>query len=268
MCLIFQAVSYLSTLELRRLLIDTTDPGKQEYLSLLEGVLAEENATISVIISTHWHQDHVGSIEDVKLSKLVSDDCKIWKFPRLDATEDYGSLKFLDLTDRQEFDLNDGTKLKVFHTPGHTTDHIILFNEQTKALFSGDCILGEGTAVFEDLHDYMKSLEIILQLQPDKIYPGHADVIDDQPVDKIQYYINHRNERERQILDAITNSKEPLTDMGIVKIVYTTTPRYLYPAAATNVNQHLIKLKKEGKVVEIEKNNQVLWKASDQGNKL
>lgn len=252
----------------RRLLIDTTDPGKRDYLNILEGVLNEENATISTIIATHWHHDHVGSIEDVKLKKLVSDDCKIWKFPRSDATEDYGSLKFLDLVDRQEFDLNDGTKIKIYHTPGHTTDHIILFNETTKELFSGDCILGEGTAVFEDLFDYMKSLEIIMQLQPAIIYPGHADVIADKPIEKIQYYINHRNERERQILETIFNSKEPLTGLAIVKIVYTTTPSYLYSAALKNVDQHLIKLKKEGKVVEVEKNNEVSWKASSQGNKL
>lgn len=213
------------------------------------------------------HHDHVGSIEDVK--QFVSEDCTIWKFPRSDASEESGT-KFLDLVDRQEFDLDGKTKLKVFHTPGHTTDHVILFNEETKSVFSGDMILGEGTAVFESLYDYMKSLEIVLQLQPSVIYPGHADIIDDNPVEKIQFYINHRNERERQILEALTNKKEPLTALGIVKIVYTTTPRYLFPAAVVNVNQHLLKLKKEEKVVEIEKNKEVFWKLSGscQENKL
>jgi endoribonuclease LACTB2 len=251
-------------IDFRRLLIDTTDPYTPDYVKQLEQVLKEENSSISNIIATHWHEDHIGSIMDVK-KNLVTDDCQVWKFKRSDATEDYGDLKFEELTDGQEFEV-DGMKLKVLHTPGHTTDHVILYDEQNSAVFSGDCILGEGTAVFEDLFDYMKSLELILSLKPTRIYPGHSDVIND-PVERIEFYIKHRNEREKQILDAITASKEPLKDMDIVKIVYTTTPRHLWPAAAKNVNQHLIKLKKEGKIVDVDKNGQVFWQAA-QVNKL
>lgn len=80
------------------------------------------------------------------------------------------------LQDGQELEV-EGAKFKVIHTPGHTTDHCILLCDETREVLSGDCILGETTAVFEDMFDYMNSLRRILDEKPSVIYPGHGAIV-------------------------------------------------------------------------------------------
>lgn len=159
----------------------------------------------------------------------------------------------------QEFK-TEGATLKVIHTPGHSTDHVIVTLNEDGTIFSGDCILGEGTAVFEDLYDYMKSLQIILDLKPTKIYPGHGNVIDD-PIPKIEFYIQHRNKRESQILEVLKNqSNDFFSCLDIVRIIYADVDENLWPAASFNVYQHLLKLIKENLVEQKELDGEIVFK--------
>lgn len=250
--------SYLVGTGHRRVLVDSTETKTADaYIKLLKNVLNEEKAIIEHLVITHWHHDHIGGVEPVQnlLKKLFPSDKQptVWKLPRSsnqEKSDDEKSIQWEPLRDDQVVEV-EGAKLQVKYTPGHTSDHACLLLQDENILFSGDCILGEGTSVFEDLHDYMLSLDKILQMRPKTIYPGHGPVLND-PLPHIQYYINHRKQREEDILRVLAEhgNDKSMTGMDIVKLIYKDTPENLWIAAAFTVNHHLHKLQKEGKVLQ------------------
>ncbi|XP_041470066.1 endoribonuclease LACTB2-like isoform X1 [Lytechinus variegatus] len=237
----------------RRVLIDTGEENKPEFLKNLRNTLAENGTSIQEILLTHWHHDHVGGIADIFQELHLENNVKVSKLPRHPyqaETINGDKLTYNYLQDGEKV-TTEGATLRVVYTPGHTDDHMVLVLEEENAVFTGDCVLGEGTAVFEDLYTYMKSLELLVSINPSRLYPGHGPIVDDA-VPKLQMYIDHRNLRESQISAVLQeHDGKDMDAMDLVKIIYTETPEILHPAAARNVSHHLEKLQKEGKIGKI-----------------
>jgi len=73
----FLGSTLLCNLYFRKILIDTTEPDKPEYLKLLKQTLLDNNSSIQEIIVTHWHGDHVGGVSDVT-KEILSSNTHFW----------------------------------------------------------------------------------------------------------------------------------------------------------------------------------------------
>eukprot|EP00004_Rigifila_ramosa_P001848 TRINITY_DN11846_c0_g1_i1.p2 TRINITY_DN11846_c0_g1~~TRINITY_DN11846_c0_g1_i1.p2 ORF type:complete len:173 (-),score=46.39 TRINITY_DN11846_c0_g1_i1:20-538(-) len=156
----------------------------------------------------------------------------------------------------------EGATLRAIHTPGHTADHVAFELPEDQAVLSGDCILGVGTAVFQDLHTYMLSLRKLSALSPAKIYSAHGPLVADASA-KIHEYIKHREAREAQIVGLLKQRAEAaLTSMEIVQAIYADVPVHLHRAAEGNVLLHLGKLEKDSAVVRTGGDTEPRWRAA------
>jgi hypothetical protein len=85
----------------------------------------------------------------------------------------------------------------------------------------------------------------MLQLKPARALPAHGPVIDD-PAALIHKYIDHRAQREGQVLRGIADAGS--TVESITAKIYPTLADALVPMARESVLAHLQKLESEGRV--------------------
>jgi ribonuclease/clavin/mitogillin len=199
-------------------------------------VLEDEKITIDKALLTHWHHDHIQGVPDLLAH---SPHTQIYK---RDPQPEWHNIP-----SNQTF-TTEGATLRAFHCPGHTTDHTAFVLEEESAMFTADNVLGQGTAVFEDLATYMTSLDAMSKQFKGRAYPGHGPVIEDGPA-KVLEYIKHRRQREKQVLDVLAGEKEGgWTSMEVVKVIYKDYPKNLWEPAERGVLQILGKLLEEGRV--------------------
>ena len=133
-----------------------------------------------------------------------------------------------------------GLELRPLPTPGHAAD---------RAVFTGDHVLGRGSTVVEwpggDMSAYLSSLELLLELRPERLYPGHGPLVPDA-VARVGGYLAHRLDREAQVLAALAAGDR--TPAEVVARVYAAVDPALHPAAELSVRAHLAKLVREDRV--------------------
>jgi glyoxylase-like metal-dependent hydrolase (beta-lactamase superfamily II) len=213
--------------------------------SNLDGILEQVEAMgakkIDKILLTHIHNDHCGGA--LALRKRCGARLGIHRSRR-----GYLGGEDFQYDDNERISFGEG-ELHVLHTPGHESGHCCFYESGDKVLFSGDNILGYGTAVIHppdgNMTDYLKSLERLLGFDISLILPGHGPLIG-KPEAKIREYIKHRLEREQQVLAALRSGRNSIGD--ITQSIYVDVSPALQRVAEFSVQAHLEKLMRDGRV--------------------
>jgi len=109
------------------------------------------------------------------------------------------------ITDGQIFKV-EGATVRAVHSPGHSHDHMCFILEEEQAMFTGDNVLGHGTAAVEHLSTWMEALRKMQSHNCVKGYPAHGIVIADLRA-KIAGELAQKLRRERQVLQTLEQSK-------------------------------------------------------------
>jgi len=198
--------------------------------------VAEEvgDAAAAAILVTHGHPDHAGGAAALA--------------ERLGAPVRAAAAGTLAPGDTVPTDEGDVVAVP---TPGHTPDHYAFHWPAARAAFVGDLLTGGlDTALVAapegDLGAYLESLARVRALRAERLYPGHGPPFDD-PAAALDAYLRHREERLRQVLEAL--AVEPHTADELVAAVYgPALGPALREAARGAVVAYLEHLRRDGRV--------------------
>jgi glyoxylase-like metal-dependent hydrolase (beta-lactamase superfamily II) len=220
--------------------------GESAHLDGVHNALA--GASLQQVLVTHAHVDHASG------APALQERFGVTRFVKLPWSERDGKwpVEWTAVGDGATVAAGD-TQLVAVHTPGHSPDHLCFWDEASRTVFCGDLAI-KGTSVWiparlgGDLAAYLASLNRVLALKPARLLPAHGPVIDD-PARVLRSYIDHRLEREEQVIAALRAGDR--TPHEIVARVYRGMKESLLPLAQESVTAHLLKLQQEGRALRL-----------------
>lgn len=165
------------------------DPGAEagRLLSLIQ----REGWTIEAILLTHGHFDHTGAVNELR-EVLGVPVCAHENSDRylLDGEMNLSAFCIGErlvrnvkyLRDGDAVCLRDGAcRLRVIHTPGHTTDSVVFYSEKDRLAFVGDTIFKGSIGNYQypggNRQEIIESITEKILILPDAtiLYSGHSD---------------------------------------------------------------------------------------------
>lgn len=194
------------------------------------------------LVVTHAHSDHIAGAAALRARRQA---VQLSKMPWPERDRD---LPWVPLADGDVISTGAGD-LQVIHTPGHAPDHVCFWHAESRTLFTGDMLVQGSTVMIPasqrgSLVDYLQSLDRLLALDAARAWPAHGPVIED-PAALIRHYINHRAQREAQVVAALQGGATTMEHL--LARIYPALQPALEPMARESLLAHLIKLETEGR---------------------
>ena len=178
---------YLIKGDAKNALIDTGTAGHFPVLKKRLSEVGLRVRDIQLILLTHEHFDHAGATAFFHETAVVA--AHRLAANKLQLQDDFVTLsRYYDVPGKPfwvDVWLEDGAvidlgkhKLRVVHTPGHTSGCICLHELGEGLLFAGDTVFAGGTLSqitgSGSVSDYMESVQRLSNLRIKTIYPGHG----------------------------------------------------------------------------------------------
>ena len=168
--------------------VDTLMP--QETLGVRDFVEQKLGLSVRYVINTHYHADHCwGNCFFPGATIIGHQRCRqllLEKTPSAleIAKQDNPLYRALQIRPPQitfqegNFNLRVGKKnLKLFPTPGHSTDGISVLVQDDRVLFSGDACMPLPFIVDGNLDQYIETIQSFTRLGLENIVQGHGNII-------------------------------------------------------------------------------------------
>ena len=235
------------------------DPGPADQAHINALLQATAGERITHMLVTHTHRDHSPGC---RLLAAHTDARTYGYGPHGSGgragqggeVEEGGDMAFAPEVTLRDGDVvdGDGWSIGCVHTPGHTSNHLCFaFESQAgrRVLFTGDHVMGWSTSVISppdgDMASYMASLALLLDRDDSVYWPTHGPAIE-EPKAHVRAFIAHRQERERQILDALAAGPQRIAEL--VPGLYAGVHPGLHAAAARSVFAAMLLLVERGDV--------------------